>query len=290
KYIEKLPDSLLTQLDTLQFAFTGMQGLSEALPLKNRGNEAKIFKYAQIEIETLWGIGLNKSIFIVLMLLLLLFSGRIFYYSQQFQRPILFNKQAEEAYKSEMKILIEKIEEQTLTIQERFPLTILKLRSEPEEELLWEVVSGMIQAKGFFDIRKNPTGRGISHQYEVKSLEGKKIVIDHTTGLMWQQAGSDDRRTYEKAQEYIEQLNQYNFAGFSDWRLPTLEEAMSLMEAKPNEDNELYINSMFDKERQHIWTADKVSASRAWYVGFGGGCYYGTFGRYYYVRAVRSGH
>jgi len=36
--------------------------------------------------------------------------------------------------------------------------------------------------------------------------------------------------TYEKVQAYIAQLNRANFGGYSDWRLPTLEEAMCLME------------------------------------------------------------
>ena len=92
---------------------------------------------------------------------------------------------------------------------------------------------------------------------------------------------------FEEAQDYIDQLNQQKYAGSSDWRLPTLEEAMSLME--PEQKNaDLYIDPVFDKTQRWIWTADKMSASLAWVVNFSGGLCSsshvldGTF-----VRAVR---
>ncbi|MCB9501891.1 MAG: DUF1566 domain-containing protein [Deferribacteres bacterium] len=40
---------------------------------------------------------------------------------------------------------------------------------------------------------------------------------------------------FEKAVVYIDSLNKANFAGYSDWRLPTLEEAMTLMEPEKKE-------------------------------------------------------
>ncbi|MCH8128131.1 DUF1566 domain-containing protein [candidate division KSB1 bacterium] len=63
-----------------------------------------------------------------------------------------------------------------------------------------------------------------------------------------------------------------NCADFSDWRLPTLAEAMTLMEpVKKNEG--LFIDSIFDPQQRWIWTSDKQSASGAWVVDFNfGGC------------------
>jgi len=107
---------------------------------------------------------------------------------------------------------------------------------------------------------------------------------------MWQQGGSPDYMVFEKAKKYIDELNQQKFAGFNDWRLPTLEEAMSLMEPKKNQAG-LYIDERFDSNQWWIWTSDSVKGeSWAWVVYFGsGGCYGSLFDPNPHVRALRSG-
>jgi hypothetical protein len=105
---------------------------------------------------------------------------------------------------------------------------------------------------------------------------------------MWQQSGSPNSITYADAEKYIRDLNDKHFAGYNDWRLPTLEEAMSLME--PTKHGELYLDPIFDRTQRWIWTADKESAGRAWDVYFFNGyCLHYDFGYGRYVRAVRSG-
>ena len=174
-----------------------------------------------------------------------------------------------------------------------------RLRRE-EAELLqrsWQKVSGsdagvdwMIKKNGYYDRFRNPEGKGIVHQYQQQA--GGKVVTDGATGLMWQQSGSGSTMTYDKTKAYIDQLNRETFAGFDDWRLPTLEEAMSLMEAKEKSAG-LYIDPVFDTNQRWIWTSTQPRASAAWLVDFNGGyCYgndLGVFGHPTYVRAVRVG-
>ena len=113
-------------------------------------------------------------------------------------------------------------------------------------------------------------------------------MIDHATGLMWQQSGSQEYMTYAEAENYVADLQNKRFVGFNDWRLPTLEEAMSLME--PKQHDNLYLDPVFDRKQTWIWTADKVSAGLAWVVYFlYGGCVHGHVNDCYYVRAVRGG-
>jgi len=153
-----------------------------------------------------------------------------------------------------------------------------------------EDANNIIKRNGYYDGLKNPNGKGITHQYEAKTLSGKKVVIDHTTKLIWQQSGSSDFITYQKAKKYIDQLNRDGFAGFNDWRLPTLEEAMALMESNPSNKN--FIDPLFETTQRWIWTSDLYSASAVWVVSFGHGVcgdgYMGSVGSY--VRAVRFGH
>ncbi len=128
----------------------------------------------------------------------------------------------------------------------------------------------------------NPDGGGINKDFELQ--HGASVVFDKTTGLMWQQSGSENDMTFNDAEKYVRDLR---LAGYSDWRLPTLEEAMSLMESKKYGD--LYVDVKFDRKQRWIWTADKRTAGVAWVVYFGNGdCYYGSVDVLYdYVRAVR---
>lgn len=94
--------------------------------------------------------------------------------------------------------------------------------------------------------------------------------------------------TYKAAQEYVLKLNQQRFAGCNDWRLPTLEEAMSLMESKKH--GELYLDRVFDHKQRWIWTSDHHSEGAAWVVLFDvGNCNFNPVGYDYYVRVVRGG-
>ena len=131
--------------------------------------------------------------------------------------------------------------------------------------------------------------KSVTHQYRVQD----EMVVDEATGLMWQKSGSDTSLTYKEAQSYIMQLNAQQFAGYSDWRVPTIQELMSLLE--PTEKNDdLYIEQVFDKTQRYCWSADRMEESEhsfcpAWYVNFNYGyvyCY--PVGSNLYVRAVRS--
>lgn len=166
---------------------------------------------------------------------------------------------------------------------------VVALRSQPLDRLTDDQVTKMLVDKAFSDKSRNKGGEGIEHQYRPITSQGEALVIDDATGLMWQQSGSPNYMKHAEAEQYIQNLNNKKFAGFNDWRLPTLEEAMSLMEPA-KKSGELYIDPIFDKTQIWIWTADKESAGVAWGVGFlDGNCsYYGVNG-IFHVRAVRSG-
>jgi hypothetical protein len=118
---------------------------------------------------------------------------------------------------------------------------------------------------------------------------GDGTVMDRATGLMWQKSGSKDRMLYENAPKYIEELNSMKFAGYSDWRLPTVDELISLLEPK-KQSNDLYISPIFDRNQWWCWSADTIKGSpRAWYVFFYDGLVgWVGFSSSYYVRGVRS--
>lgn len=128
----------------------------------------------------------------------------------------------------------------------------------------------------------------ISHDYKLESINDDKVVIDHATELMWHQSGSERYIFYKDVKKLLEKLNKEGYAGYHDWRLPALEEAVSLLE--PEKKNDLYINEVFNKEQSSIWTGDHYNPVIVWRVDFDGGSVswgnYSHFGGNY-IRPVR---
>ena len=140
----------------------------------------------------------------------------------------------------------------------------------------------MLFERKFFDKRWNENGDGFPNNFELGN--NNQIVLDNAAYLMWQKSGSEYRMSHDQAQAYIGSLNIARFAGYSDWRLPTLEEAMSLMEASKRKDD-LHIDKAFG-DQWAIWTSDKTASSEAWAIYFDrGSCTYKSIDSY--VRAVR---
>ncbi len=161
-------------------------------------------------------------------------------------------------------------------------------RSSPGENLSEEAVRIMIETRGFFDSIRNQTASGFANDFEVQN-EGP-AVLDRASGLLWQQSGSPTAMSLPNARNYIAQLNASRYAGYRDWRLPTVEEAMSLVGSSRQQTSALHLDPLFDQKQRWIWTADFFSPTDAWVVSFeGGNCLVSTVNRKIYVRAVRSG-
>ncbi|HJO56281.1 MAG TPA: hypothetical protein QF423_06360, partial [Candidatus Scalindua sp.] len=47
----------------------------------------------------------------------------------------------------------------------------------------------------------------INHNYNLKSIEDDKVVMDHTTGLMWHQNGSSSHMSWKEVEKWMMSLN-----------------------------------------------------------------------------------
>ncbi len=104
----------------------------------------------------------------------------------------------------------------------------------------------------------NPKGKGLSTvDCTLTKKKGEYIVIDYITGLTWQH-GHSSPMLYSETSEYLTSLNQKKFAGYNNWRLPTLEEAMSLVGKEYSSNPSIYM--VFPKIYNKIFTSDRVSA------------------------------
>ena len=166
-------------------------------------------------------------------------------------------------------------------------VTAIFLRNTPENGLSPEKIQSVLKEKGLFDSRRNPLGKGITHAYEIQ--KAGKFVHDRAVHITWQQSGSQKEMNYAEAKHYISQLNRDQFAGYNDWRLPTTEEAMSLMQSVKKRSG-LNIDQVFDPLQERIWTSDIRKEGTAWVVRFDSGyCDYAYTDANikYHVRAVR---
>jgi len=133
--------------------------------------------------------------------------------------------------------------------------SITKLRSSYNKKLTVSQAQSMpnmsIRKKEVWGFYGHST---INHSYSQKSISGDKVVVDSATGLMWHQSDSRKYMNYKKAKKWISKLNRKDYAGYHDWRLPTVEEADSLLESSKR--NGLYIAPVLSNKQEWIWAGE----------------------------------
>lgn len=142
-------------------------------------------------------------------------------------------------------------------------------------------IEGIVKRWQFFDAELNPGGR---FENVLGAGADLQTVIDFRTSLMWQRGGLDigSLRMIEKK---ISAVNDQDLAGFHDWRLPTLEEAMSLLEPEAN-DKGVHLHPCFSREQPFVFVAARRKPGGHWFVDYKQGrCFWssgtipGGFGR-----------
>ncbi|MGD9181979.1 MAG: DUF1566 domain-containing protein, partial [Desulfobacterales bacterium] len=139
---------------------------------------------------------------------------------------------------------------QLASIPKEVPKPKISLRKEPKI-LSRRDVRHMLLKYHFFDIEQNPSGN-FANDFITNA---DSTITDRITGLMWQKRGSSKDLSRREAKRYVEKLNQERFAGYSNWRMPTIEELASLM--MHTKKRGLYINPVFDSRQIRCWSADQ---------------------------------
>jgi DNA-binding winged helix-turn-helix (wHTH) protein len=192
----------------------------------------------------------------------------------------------------------------------------LSFRPDPKRLTPGEA-KAMVCDKRFYCLYWNETGEGVAHAYRLEVIGSNEVVVvEPVSGLMWQKDNFDV--DYAGARELIRERNARRVAGFDNWRLPTLEEAMSLMTTPqagfvvelvrpgiyvgggnswdpesswtPDEvvKRIVHIDRIFDRSIGDYWTADTGSGGHAWAVAYlDGFCYEAMADKRLSVRAVR---
>ncbi len=133
--------------------------------------------------------------------------------------------------------------------------------------------------------------RGVAWPSPRFTVDGTgNCVTDNLTGLMWVKGPDSTKRTWQEALDYA---NGLTLCGYSDWRLPNVNELESLINAEQS-DNATWLNNQgFSNVQSSNWywsSTTPASQTSAACVGMWSGresAYYKTDS--YYVWPVRAG-
>ena len=137
-------------------------------------------------------------------------------------------------------------------------------------------------------------------RYIVESISNDNIVIDNKTGLIWKQcseglSGSDCSSSSLIAytwQDALDLASLTDFAGFTDWRVPNIEELRSITAINcfsPTINSNIFPNT----QATGFWSSSPFlnNQSEAWYINFKfGNNAISTRLSTYNLRLVRSGN
>jgi len=90
-------------------------------------------------------------------------------------------------------------------------------------------------------------------------------VRESVTGLIWEKHGSRYPLSWEKAHAHVQRLNRKSYAGRADWRLPTIDELITLFTGRI-EPGEFCLEPVFDPRKARLWSSDSKAFTAAWYV------------------------
>ncbi len=117
------------------------------------------------------------------------------------------------------------------------------------------------------------------HAGPLRFVDNKNGTVSDTgSGLMWQAGDSYHElqagMSWYDAVEYVDGKNQEKLAGFSDWRLPTMDELRGIWDSQlgmTSKDGErIGLPPVFKgKGSYYLWSGDERSLDNAWYFGLG---------------------
>ena len=126
-----------------------------------------------------------------------------------------------------------------------------------------EELPALIRAYNFFEAEHNPHG---AFANQLAAGDDEDTLLDLRTGMMWQRGGLDIA-SHRVISRRIDELNATGLAGYHDWRLPSMAEALSLLEPAMNGKG-LYLHPAFSKEQPFIFVAAQRKPGGYWFVDF----------------------
>jgi serine/threonine-protein kinase len=92
-----------------------------------------------------------------------------------------------------------------------------------------------------------------------------ETVLDRATGLVWERSGAAYPETWPEARTRADRLSAEHFGGASGWRLPTIDELLTLFR-RQSLPGDFCLETPFDPAQPRLWSADRKSFTTAWFA------------------------
>ncbi|NOR24812.1 MAG: protein kinase [Desulforhopalus sp.] len=104
-------------------------------------------------------------------------------------------------------------------------------------------------------------------RYAVQEFEvvGPLVAFEKNSGLHWQRRGAGFTLDWQQAKEYVSHLNDINWQGRNSWRLPTLEEVLTILNP-PLHGVSCSSWPLLDDTIHWLWTSDHCTKKQTWMV------------------------
>jgi serine/threonine-protein kinase len=139
-----------------------------------------------------------------------------------------------------------------------------RVMNDAPQRARWQPVRVMLKDIGeLLDL--DPLLRPRRYRAQEFEVVSRLVAFEKRSGLYWQRQGSGFTLDWQQAKDYVESLNASGWQGRSSWRLPTIEELLTIL-SPPLHDAQCSTWPLFDATIHWLWSSDPCNKKQAWMV------------------------
>jgi serine/threonine protein kinase len=136
------------------------------------------------------------------------------------------------------------------------------MRNDVMERVRWKPTRVMLKDIGEL-LGLDPLLRPLCYRRQEFEIVSSLVALEKRSGLYWQRRGSGFTLDWQQAKEYVDSLNDTGWQERSNWRLPTVEELLTIL-TPPLHDARCSTWPLFDATIHWLWSGDPCNKKQAW--------------------------
>ena len=126
------------------------------------------------------------------------------------------------------------------------------------------------EGEGFYGQDAQYLDKCVSQHFTVETpVDGENVVLDHNTGLVWQQSPSENEYSWDDAPDHCNGLNSSNYGGINNWRVPNPLEFLTIVDnSKLNPATNSNFTNMPTGNSIYFWTSKEFKGDTRYAYAF----------------------